>query len=123
MSMNGRATKSLAIRIQAALAQAEIPEPTQTPNGDEARYADKCGTYTKGLKQDSYGKVNLAAYQSLKHAFATGDPADFEKIIVGGPRTQNGPQGALAFDLEGADSALFAHHPRPKSLAPNTVPN
>jgi hypothetical protein len=114
MSSNNRAAKSLKIRIQAALNQFQLPEPTQTPNGDEMRYADKCGSYSKGLKQDTYGRVNLPAYQSLKKALATGNSADFKKIIIGGTKTQNGPQGALAFDLEGADSAQFVSLPAPE---------
>jgi hypothetical protein len=114
MGSSNRAAKSLKIRIQAALNQFQLPEPTQTPNGDEARYADKCGTYTKGLKQNAYGRVNLPAYQSLKKALASGDPADFKNIIIGGTRTQNGPQGALALDLEGADSAQYVSPPAPE---------
>jgi hypothetical protein len=114
MSMMNRADKSLRIRIQAGLDQFHLPELTQTANGDEMRYADKCATYTKGLKQDSYGKVNLPAYQSLRKALGSSSFADFENILTGGPRTQNGPQGALAFDLEGADSAQFASPPAPE---------
>ena len=47
----------------------------------------------------------------MKTAFATGDPADFENIIMGGARTLNGPQGALAFDMEGCDSVQFGNVP------------
>jgi hypothetical protein len=108
MNTLDRAAQSLKIRVATAVQECHLPEPTQTPNGDETHYADKCGTFTKGLKQDSLGRVNLQAYQSMKKAFATGLFSDFERIIVGGPRTLNGPQGALAFDLEGADSAQFA---------------
>jgi hypothetical protein len=108
MSGDNRAVRSLKLRVQTAVQQARVPEPVQTPNADEAKYADKCGTFTKGLKQDSLGRVNLRAYQSLKTALASGKFADFETIIVGGTKTLNGPQGALAFDLEGADSAQFA---------------
>jgi len=113
MSSDNRIAKSLKIRVAAAVQQADAPEPPHTTNGDEERYADKCGTYTKGLKQDSPGRVNLDAYKSLKTALASGKFADFEKIVVGGSRTQNGPQGGLAFDLEGADSGQFGNAPSP----------
>lgn len=106
-----RVAKAYQLRVQAAARNAQIPVPPHTTNGDEARYADKSGTYTKCLLQDSYGRVNLNAYQSMKKAFATGNPADFEKIIMGGTRTLNGPQGALCFDLEGCDSAQFGNAP------------
>jgi hypothetical protein len=114
--MNGsnRLAKSLKIRIQAALDQLQLLVPRQTPNGDETRYADKCGTYTKALKQDTYGRVNLPAYESFKNFLASGNPADFPPINAGGTRTQNGPQGALAFDLEGPDSAQFVSPPAPE---------
>lgn len=109
-----RVAESLKLRVNAAAQQAILPEPLQTPNSDETTYADKCGTYSKGLKQDSPGRVNLAAYQSLRTALNSGRFSDFENLIVGGQRTQNGPQGALAFDLEGADSAQFRSPPAPE---------
>lgn len=111
--VGSRVARSLALRMEAATKDARVPVPPHTTNGDEERYHDKCGTYTKCLLQDSYGRVNLNAYNSMKTAFATGNPADFEKIIMGGPRTLNGPQGALAFDLEGCDSVQFGSAPCP----------
>ncbi len=110
---HSRVAKSYALRVAAAKKDAKVPVPPHTTNGDEARYADKSGTYTKCLLQDSYGRVNLNAYESMKAAFATGNPADFEKITMGGARTLNGPQGALAFDMEGCDSVQFGNAPSP----------
>jgi hypothetical protein len=43
----------------------------------------------------------------LKAAIASGRFSDYEDIIVGGTRTLNGPQGALAFDLEAKDNVQF----------------
>ena len=97
--------------MQVAMQEARIPAAAQTTNGDETRYPDKSGTYSKGLLQDSYGRVNLQAFKSMKTAFSTGDPADFEKILMGGPRTLNGPQGALATTLEGSDGVQFGNAP------------
>jgi len=111
--VNPRVAKSYALRVAAATKEALIPVPPHTTNGDEALYPDKSRTYTKGLLQDRYGVVNLAAYQSLKTALATGNPADFENIILGGTRTLNGPQGALAFGLEGTDAVQFGNAPCP----------
>src|SRR5208282_3732001 len=36
-----------------------------------------------------------------------GQFSEFEKIIVGGTRTLNGPQGGLAFDMEALDNLQF----------------
>jgi hypothetical protein len=111
---SGRVLRSLALRTQAAGNDAFIPKPDQIDNGDEAEYTDKSGTYTKGILQKDIGLVDLNAYESFKEALASGDPADFEKIITGGPRTQNGPQGGLAFYLDCADASQFAVPPAPK---------
>ncbi len=108
---NLRVSKSLALRVGAANNESQIPVPPHTTNGDEQRYFDKSGTYTKGLLQDGICRVNLYAYKTLKTALNSGDPADFEKIEIGGTRTLNGPQGGLAFDLEGSDSVLFGNAP------------
>ena len=110
---HSRVAKSFALRVATATKDSQVPVPPHTTNGDEKRYPDKSGTYTKCLLQDSYGRVNLNAYQSMKTALATGNAADFEKIIMGGARTLNGPQGSLAFDMEGCDSVQFGNAPCP----------
>jgi hypothetical protein len=92
---SNRVLRSLALRTRTAGADAFVPPPAQVDNGDEALYVDKSGTYTKGLLQTGIGLVDFNAYQSFKKALSSGEPADFEKIIQGGPRTQNGPQGGF----------------------------
>src|SRR5208282_5085491 len=86
---------------------AHVPPAVNVNNGDPALYADQGGTYTKGLPHDSFGRVDLGAFATLTNALNTGKFSDFEKIITGGTRTLNGPQGGLAFDLEALDSAQF----------------
>ncbi|HEY2568768.1 MAG TPA: vanadium-dependent haloperoxidase [Candidatus Udaeobacter sp.] len=108
-----RVQKSLNIRVGVATQEARIPVPPHTTNGDEARYPDKSGTYTKGILQAGIGLVNLNAYQTFKHALNSGRPTDFENIIIGGTRTLNGPQGGLAFALEGSDAVQFGNAPSP----------
>jgi hypothetical protein len=103
-----RVQRSLELRKQLAQDDSSHPASHQTPNGDEEHYADKSGTYSKGLKQTSVGLVDLAAYRSLKKALDSGKPADFNNIITGGGKGQNGPQGALAFALDCLDSSQFA---------------
>jgi len=101
------------LRTQAAGHDAFVPPPAQVDNGDEARYADKSGTYTKGILKTGVGLVDLAAYATFIKALKSGDPADFEKILLGGPRTLNGPQGGLAFYLGCLDGSQFGVPPAP----------
>ena len=110
---SNRVIRCLALRTQETGNDAFSVAPAQIDNGDEALYGDKSGTYTKGVLQSGIGLVDLAAYQSFKAALSSGTPADFEKIVLGGPRTLNGPQGGLAFYLDCLDSSQFAVPPAP----------
>ena len=110
---SNRVLRGLLLRIQEALSDAFSTRPAQIDNGDEALYTDKSGTYTKGILQSGIGLVDPAAYQSFKSALSSGAPADFEKIILGGPGKLNGPQGGLAFYLDCLDSSQFAVPPAP----------
>ena len=87
----------------------KINAGVQADNGDLARYTDFSGVYAKGLAHDALGVPNAAAVQSLLKALDTGKQSDFASIGVGTPggggnSKLNGPQVALAFDLEGLDS-------------------
>ena len=108
-----RVPRCFALRTPPRRTMHSSPAPPQIDNGDEARYSDKSGTYTKGILQTGIGLVDLAAYQTFKKALNSGNPADFENITLGGPRTLNGPQGGLAFDLECLDSSQFPVPPAP----------
>jgi hypothetical protein len=110
-----RVLESFAIRVGTARKEAQIPVPPHTTNGDEERYADKSGTYSKGILQDGIGLVNLQAFRTFRHAINTGKFSDWENIITGGPRTQNGPLGGRAFALEGTDDAQFGNAPSPEN--------
>ena len=112
-STNNRVVRSFALRAQTAARDALIPAPPQIDNGDEARYSDKSGTYTKAVRQAAIGLVDPVAYETFKKALNSGEPADFEAIILGGTRTLNDPQGGLAFDLDCVDSSQFAAPPAP----------
>lgn len=104
----GRMNECFAYRRDAAIASRVNIGP-QPGNGDIARYSDYSGMYSKGLLHDALGIPDAAAAASLLKAFQTGKHSDFNSIIVGSPgggrnSRLNGPQGALAFDLEGIDS-------------------
>jgi len=103
-----RTEASFLYRTGTALAE-RIDVGEQADNGDAARFTDFSGNYSKGLMHDGLGVPDKASVQSLIHAFQTGEFSDFEKILVGTPggganSRLNGPQGALALDLEGLDS-------------------
>jgi hypothetical protein len=110
---SGRVWRSWALRTRTAGHDAFAAAPAQVDNGDEARYRDKSGTYTKDVLQSNVGVVDPAAYQSFKAALSSGDPADFEKIVVGGSRTLNGPQAGLAFYLDSLDGSQYTVPPAP----------
>jgi hypothetical protein len=94
-------------------AQAEARHLT---NGDEARYPSRIGNYSKSLPHNSFGEVDANAYQSLLDAVNSGDPADYDAILMDGPNKLTSPQGGLAFDLEGVDSHALTV-PAPPALA------
>jgi len=114
---SNRIVRSLALRTLAAGSDDFTVAPPQVDNGDEALYSDKSGTYTKGILQSNVGLVDLAAYDTFKTALASGDPRDFEKIVLGGVpgnrRLLNGPQGGLAFYLQCLDGSQFGVPPAP----------
>lgn len=114
-----RVIEAFKLRLSEATQDAHVPPAVNVDNGDTARYADKGGTYTKGLPHDSFGRVDLNAFATFTNALNSGKFSDFEKIIMGGTRTLNGPQSGLAFDLEALDSAQFGQPQVPR--APKTA--
>jgi hypothetical protein len=104
-----RAEESQEIRIHAANRERAVQIPNHPTNGDQNRYADQANTYTKCLPHDNFGRVNLNAFATFVNALNSGEHEDFERIIMGGARTLNGPQGGFAFDLEGRDAYQFGY--------------
>jgi len=106
------------LRKEAAQFQRDLPLPAHPDNGDETRYANRIGSYSKALPHNSVGEVDLNAYQTLIHALATGQPADFETIPLGGSVKLTSPQAAYAFALEGPDSHHLDMLPPPAFSSP-----
>ena len=112
-----RVAKSFKYRISTAHAE-KIDVGQQPDNGDATRFTDFSGSYSKASLHDALGVPNAASWLSLKQALKSGEFEDFENIIVGtpggGPNSKhNGPQAALAFDLEGLDSHATVIPPAP----------
>ena len=121
----GREDKSFKLRVSTANAE-KIDVGQQPDNGDATRFTDFSGSYSKASLHDGLGVPNAASWLSLKHALHTGEFSDFEAIIVGtpggGPNSKhNGPQGALAFDLEGLDSHATVVPPAPSVASAETA--
>ncbi|PYR86846.1 MAG: hypothetical protein DMG18_01510, partial [Acidobacteria bacterium] len=98
----------------------------QPDNGDTLSFTDFSGSFSKGLQHDGLGVPNAASWLSLKYALQSGRHSDYEKIIVGtpggGPNSRlNGPQGSLAFDLEGLDSHALVIPPAPTVASAQTA--
>jgi hypothetical protein len=108
-----RSDRSFQIRLNAATRESKVPIPPQINNGDEARYANFIGNFSQGLPHNSIGEVDPTAYEALLTAVTSGKPDDFAKIPLGGSVKLSGPQGGLAFDLEGTDSGQLSIPPSP----------
>jgi membrane-associated phospholipid phosphatase len=108
-----RALRVYQIREQAARQEMLIPDPQQTNNGDEDRYPNKIASYSKGLPHNNLGEVDPTAYASLTKALQSGNPLDFENVILGGGTKLTNPQSGLAFTMQGPDTHALAIPPAP----------
>ena len=122
---NGRMNDCFNYRKDTAIAR-RVNIGAQKDNGDAARFTDFSGNFSKALLHDGLGVPNAAAWLSLKQAMLSGDQADFANIIVGTPggggnSKLNGPQVALAFDLEGLDSHATVIPPAPSVASAQTA--
>lgn len=135
-SGTARADMAYNIRVAAAKYERDMPIPTHPCNGDEALYNNRnfFASFTKGLKRSSVtaeakrGEVDPVEYCKLLTALQTGNPADFELILLGfsnncadvafseaegtlsadafepnKQRRLESPQAGLNYDLEGKD--------------------
>ena len=120
-----RAAASFQFRLNAALAE-KIDHGVLPDNGDAARFPDFSFAHTKALPHDGLGVPNAKAVASMVNALHSGDHEAFEQILMGtpsgGPNSKlNGPQGALAFDLEGIDSHQVVIPPAPSVASAQTA--
>jgi membrane-associated phospholipid phosphatase len=92
------------VRHRMALAHTHRPLPKHPTNGDDERYANRIGSYSKALPHDARGEVDPDAYAALLDALTTGESAAFEALPMGGTVALVNPLAMLAFVLAGADS-------------------
>lgn len=108
-----QADRNRQVRIDAATFQRAQPLPTHANNGDEALYPSRIASYSKGLPHNALGEPNLTSYNQLLQAILTGNPADFEAIVLGGTRPLVNPQSAYSLVLEGPNSQAITMRPAP----------
>ena len=111
---SNRFMKAYKCRMDAAKMARSRPLVMHLNNGDDDRYANKIGSYSKGLPHNRLGEVDLNAYATLAKARETENPADFEAIQLGLGRKLTSPQAGLAMDLEGPDSHHVTLPPAPQ---------
>ena len=108
-----RAEKVYNQRVAMAAAQKAVPLPKHDTNGDEDRYANRLGSYSKGLPHNNRGEVDLNAYNTLLTALRTVSTDDFERITLGGNVKLTNPQAGLGMDTEGPDTFACYQPPAP----------
>ncbi len=108
-----RHTQAYQIRVRAAQLAFRRGLAAHPTNGDEQRYPDRIGSFTKALAHSNLGEVDPQAYQALLNALASGRKEDFEAIPLDLGAKLTNPQSGLAFDLEGPDSHSLGLPPAP----------
>ncbi|HET9784441.1 MAG TPA: twin-arginine translocation signal domain-containing protein [Terriglobales bacterium] len=109
-----RAARSLLLREGAAREEMQAAAEAERDNGDELRYANRIGNYSKGLPHNDVGEVEPAAYRTLLQALtADADEAGVERVRLGGNQKLVNPLAGIAYDLEGVDIQKLAAPPAP----------
>jgi hypothetical protein len=109
-----RARLAFDTRLAAARLQERQPPAHHATNGDERDLSGRIACYSKGLPHNPLGEVDAAAYQVFLQALASGRPADFERIPLGGFVKLANPQGGLGCNLIGPDPACVELPPPPR---------
>ncbi|MGA1369235.1 MAG: vanadium-dependent haloperoxidase [Blastocatellia bacterium] len=109
----GRATRAWQMRQAAAEPQRQRSVPVHLTNGDEERYPNRLGSFSKTLPHDARGEVDRAAYQHYLDVLQSGVAEGFHHLPVGGAGRLTSPQAGLAYELIGSDASLFIQPPPP----------
>jgi len=94
--------------VAAAEEEFEVSAVSQGGNGDESRYSDRIGSYSKGLPHNSLGEVEPGAYRRFLEAVERQSTEAFENVPLGGDQALVNPMAGVAFDLEGVDIQKLA---------------
>jgi hypothetical protein len=114
LSVSGRVAQAYDIRVEAAMIQKIAPLPDHPNNGDEDRYPNRIGNFSKGMPHNSLGEVDGVAYNALLQAVNSGNSDDFERIPMGDNQVKfTNPQAGLTFEMQGPDPAHIYQPPAP----------
>jgi hypothetical protein len=119
--MPQRARDAFQVRLKAALSQMRRGTSQHRSNGDERRYANRIGSFSKFLPHDANGEVDGAAFAALVRAMDTADGEDFERIPLGGVGKLVNPQAGFAFGFCGADAQASAVRVPPRFASAETA--
>ena len=108
-----RAERVYQARLRAAEAVRAHGAAEMPVNGDEERYPQKWGRYSKGLPHDALGNVDMPSYRAYLEAVLDPEHDRFERIPLGGYLKLANPQAAHAIDLIGPDSEQLTIAPPP----------
>jgi hypothetical protein len=113
-ALRRRAKEAFRIRFEAARFQSEKAVFHHPISGDERRYPNRIGSFSKTLPHNATGEVDPSAYNALVRAMSSGDHDDFEAIPLGGTAKLANPQAGFAFGYCGVDawSTRLAAAPR-----------
>lgn len=88
----------------------------QLHNGDEQRFADRRGNFSKSLLTQDNGLVDPLAYNQMLFALNTNNQTNFDAILMGTSPVERrlvDPQALFAFNLDGADGWIHTMPPAP----------
>lgn len=108
-----RAIRAWQIRVGAADRQRRRQLPVHSTNGDEERYPNRIGSFSKTLPHNHLGEVDQRAYQRYLEILSSGQAALFDQLPVGGNGRLTSPQAGLAFEMIGGDASVFTQPPPP----------
>jgi hypothetical protein len=105
--------RAFEVREGCARRTGAVPVAPHPANDDEARYPTRIGSDTRALPHNERGEVDPAAWRALHDACLSGDPANFEKVPLGGTRRLGNPVGPLAVSLAGLNPTQVSIPPAP----------
>lgn len=110
----GTAREQAAINFRLQRAQAaNAGTVVHVNNGDEQRYANFLGSFSKTLPHNTLGEVDTAAFRAFATAIDTFDTQGLENVPKGGVGQFVNPFAGQAFTLSGIDSQGVTMPPAP----------
>ena len=124
ISQANRRVNNKIIRSSATSQEVSKPLTIQLNNCDEQRFADKHGSFSKSLHIQDNGLVDLCSYNQMVFALLTGNPCNFNNIMMGTSPVQRklaNPQAAYAFNLDGPDGWIYTMPAAPSICSNETA--